>query len=401
MTPVKIPDSVPDFYRHVYCVMGLPFDAHTLVSARQGLVDSVSQRKRCVIVTPNVNFISGCRSDSTFRDLLLKSDMSLVDGMPIYLVARLLALPIPERVSGAGMFESLAERQTENPIAVYLFGEAPGIAKSASEEIQINATGITSAGWFEPTFASVETLSEAKIVDEINASHADFLVIALGAQKGQRWIDLNAPRLNTPAICHLGAVIKMTAGVIRRAPPWVQKLGLEWLWRIKEEPALWNRYWRDATVLSKLLCTRVIPYIGFRGFRKFSGDRGAPARFASEPSSSGLMLKLIGDWHEADSEVLRIAFTQMATAGDDVELDLSHLTYMDSAIVGLLMLLRGHCLRSGAKMQVRGVSACARRILRYMCAEYLLDPVVGSPQSSASEISKPFTLSGNDAEFAD
>ena len=106
MASVEIPASVPDFYRRVYCVMGLPFDAHTLASARQALVDSIGQRKRCVIITPNVNFIAACQTDSSFRDLLLKSDMSLVDGMPIYLIARILALPIPERVSGAGLFDS-------------------------------------------------------------------------------------------------------------------------------------------------------------------------------------------------------------------------------------------------------------------------------------------------------
>ncbi len=401
MTLVKVPDSVPDFYRHVYCIMGLPFDAHTLALARQGLVESIAQRKRCVIITPNVNFIAACQGDAAFRDLLLKSDMSLVDGMPIFLIARLLGLPIPERVSGAGMFESLAERQTENPISVYLFGEAPGIARSASEEIQINATGMTSAGWFEPTFSSVETLSESQIIDEINGSHADFLVIALGAQKGQRWIDLNVNRLSIPAICHLGAVIKMTAGVIRRAPAWVQKLGLEWLWRIKEEPFLWSRYQRDAFVLLKLLFNRIFPYVGFRIVRRLSNGRGLPAESKAGRRAGVQSLRLSGHWREVDSEVLRSAFTRMAKSGDDIELDLSELTYLDSAIVGLLLLLRGHCLRSGARMQVRSISAPAKRILYYLCAEFLLDPVIGSPQTSASELSKPFSLSGNDAEFAE
>ncbi len=401
MTLVKVPDSVPDFYRHVYCIMGLPFDAHTLASARQSLVESITLRKRCVIVTPNVNFIAACQNDAAFRDLLLKSDMSLVDGMPIFLVARLLSLPIPERVSGAGMFESLAERQTENPISVYLFGEAPGIAKSASEEIQINATGITSAGWLEPAFSSVETLSENPIIDEINGSHADFLVIALGAQKGQRWIDLNVNRLNTPAICHLGAVIKMTAGVIRRAPLVVQKLGFEWLWRIKEEPFLWSRYRRDAYVLLKLLLTRTVPYITFRVVRSFAKAQGLPAESRASRRAGLQSIRLSGHWREVDSEVLRSAFTRMAQSGEDIELDLSELTYLDSAIVGLLLLLRGHCLRSGARMHIRGIAAPARRILHYLCAEFLLDPVIGARQTSATEVSKPFSLSGNDAEFAE
>lgn len=401
MFDAAVPATITDFHRHVYCVLGLPFDAHTLALARQHLVQAVAERKRCVIITPNVNFVAACQRDPAFRDLLLKSDMSLVDGMPIFGLARLLALPIPERVPGSSLFEALSKRRTDKPISVYLFGDAPGVAKVASQEIQNNAVGIKSAGWFEPQFAPIEALSEAPIIDEINRSSADFLVLALGAQKGQRWIDLNAHRLNVPAICHLGAVIKMTAGVVSRAPAWVQQLGLEWLWRIKEEPFLWNRYRGDAIILAKLFLTRVMPYVGFRLWRRLTMVRGLPACFSVTARPGAQLMKLSGHWRELDSEVFRVALTRVAQAGDDIELDLSELSYLDSSMVGLFLLIRGHCLRSGAKMHVRAVSPSAQRLFRYFCAEFLLEPVQGSERVKQAAAAKSFSLSGNDAEFAD
>jgi len=83
-----------------------------------------------------------------------------------------------------------------------------------------------------------------------------------GRQKGQAWIEHNRTHITVPIISHLGAVINFVAGKLSRAPVWVQRTGLEWLWRIKEEPSLWRRYASDGLVLLKLLITRVVPMYG-------------------------------------------------------------------------------------------------------------------------------------------
>src|SRR5258708_34542559 len=103
-------------------------------------------------------------------------------------------------------------------------------------------------------------MSRDEIVDKINLSGADFLVASLGAQKGQLWLQRNHHRLLIPVRAHLGASLNFQAGTVRRARPIMRKFGLEWLWRIKEEPKLWGGYWNDDSVRFRLLFTHVVPF---------------------------------------------------------------------------------------------------------------------------------------------
>jgi N-acetylglucosaminyldiphosphoundecaprenol N-acetyl-beta-D-mannosaminyltransferase len=101
-------------------------------------------------------------------------------------------------------------------------------------------------------------MSRDDIIDTIKSSGADLLVASLGNQKGHLWLGRNHHRLLIPVRAHFGASLNFQAGTVRRAPLIVQKSGLEWLWRIKEEPYLWRRYWNDGAVLLRLLFTRVL-----------------------------------------------------------------------------------------------------------------------------------------------
>jgi Glycosyl transferase WecG/TagA/CpsF family len=88
-------------------------------------------------------------------------------------------------------------------------------------------------------------MSRDQMIDKVNASEADFLAVSLGAKKGQLWLHRNHQRLAIPVRAHLGAAINFQAGTVKRAPPRLRAWGLEWLWRIKEEPQLWRRYGHD------------------------------------------------------------------------------------------------------------------------------------------------------------
>lgn len=101
-------------------------------------------------------------------------------------------------------------------------------------------------------------MSAPELLAQINATGAHFLVVSLGAQKGQAWIVQNMEQLTIPVISHLGAVVNFVAGEVNRAPMWMRKVGLEWLWRIKEEPSLWRRYAADAWLVSRILFKRIV-----------------------------------------------------------------------------------------------------------------------------------------------
>ena len=168
--------------------------------------------------------------------------------MPIVWLGRLLGVPMKERVAGADLFDLLKHTRLSEPLKVFFFGGAEGVAAAAAANINAQNNGVICTGALFPGFGSVEEMSADHIIDEINASNAHILAVALGAAKAHAWLQRNHDRLKIPIRAHFGATINFQAGTYRRAPQLMREWGLEWLWRLKEEPWLWRRYLTDSIV---------------------------------------------------------------------------------------------------------------------------------------------------------
>lgn len=367
-----------DFQRRVYCILGLPFDAVNLAQAEHKLLADVSRGKRNFFSTPNLNFLIACLTDSAFRDSVIRSDLSLADGMPVIWMARALGLPITERVAGSTVFEQL-RAQRSVPVKVYFFGGPTGVASRAGEVINADRGAMTCVGSHSPGFGSIAEMSPAHLIDEINASKADFLVVALGAKKGQAWIEYNLDRLTVPLISHLGAVVNFVAGTVVRAPSAWGRFGLEWLWRIKEEPSLWRRYRDDGLALIRLLSTRVLPGAMAAARLKKQLLKNGVGTLAVERSDAMARQEKIllgGFWHDGNLQSLRDALTECTGTPTgmavDLQIDMAAVEGVDSAVIGLLMLAFGHQSRTGGKFVITPVSLQVRTALKLQCAEYLL-----------------------------
>lgn len=245
--------------RHSVQVGGLPFDVLTLNDTVARLCAAVRSRTPLFLSTPNLSFLMAARGSDEFRQSVLASDLSVADGAPILWLARKQGTPLPERVAGADVFDALrfgaARQHLGRPMRVFFFGGPEGVAERACQVLndETARTGcMEGVGAIYPGHGSVEDMSSQAWIDEINASGADFLVVALGARKGQAWIMANRHRLQVPVVSHLGAVVNFVAGTVSRAPSPLRRIGLEWLWRIKEEPELFNRYWEDGKGLIRL-----------------------------------------------------------------------------------------------------------------------------------------------------
>src|SRR5262249_31210133 len=157
---------------------------------------------------------------------VLLSDLCPADGISIVWIARLVGIPIKKRISGADIFDALkCQRSSENPLKVFLFGGPEGVAARAAQVLNDQPDGLNCVGALYPGCSSVGEMSLDEMISNINSSGADFLVAALGAKKGQLWLQHNHKRLSIPVRAHLGAVINFEAGTIRRAPLIVQMLG--------------------------------------------------------------------------------------------------------------------------------------------------------------------------------
>lgn len=373
--PYAVPDFpvTTDFYRSVYCVLGLPIDAVTVNAAADMLENSVRDRRRCFLSTPNLNFLIGSLKDPSFRDSVIRSDLSVADGMPLVWIARLMGIPIKERVAGSTLFERIGKR-ARRAMSVYFFGGPDGAAAQAAAAVNAQYSGIVCVGSYSPGFGTVEEMSQSEMIRNINESRPDFLVVAMGAKKGQAWIERNLNRLGVPIVSHLGAVVNMVAGSISRAPSWMQKTGLEWLWRIKEEPSLWRRYLFDGMAFLKLIATRVVPCMIYVHGAGASVEELEYARATVVPTENGYALAMRGAWSETNLGPLRKALMDATRVPGDVVVDLEEVSYLDGACIALFVLLYGHQSKIARRLHFRRVSPSLEKALKLHGADYLLSP---------------------------
>lgn len=364
--------TAPDFGRDVHCLLGLPIDAVDMDWTIDSLRRCIRLRRPCFLSTPNLNFLIACQSDAAFRASVIDSDLSIADGMPLVWMARLLDIPIAERVAGSSLVERLRRQDGVPPLKLFFFGGQDGIAKAACRALGKERCGLRCAGFAAPGFGSVADMSSQELIDRINASGADFLVVALGARKGQAWIRYNRSRLTVPVVSHLGAVINFVAGTVRQAPLWMQQAGLEWLWRIKEEPALWRRYGHDGLAFARLFISRVLPHAWLLHRHRPNPQQVAAASVRLEGGAGPALLRLDGAWVRDNLDRLRHCLSAEVLAGPGLQLDMAGVTYVDSALVGLLLLLHGYLARQGKALRLDPVSPPVRRLLRFGCAEFLL-----------------------------
>jgi len=208
----------------------------------------VAERAPHQICTVNAEFIVAAQRDDAFRRVINSAALCLPDGAGVLGAARRLGHPLRERVAGSDMVGQIAARAAERGWRVYLLGAAPGVADKAAAILQARNTGLLVAGTFAGSPAPAE---DDAIVARIRAAQPDVLFVAFGAPAQDMWIARNQPVLQAPVAMGIGGTLDFIAGVAKRAPVWMQRLGLEWLhrlvrepWRLRRQLALPRFVWR-------------------------------------------------------------------------------------------------------------------------------------------------------------
>jgi N-acetylglucosaminyldiphosphoundecaprenol N-acetyl-beta-D-mannosaminyltransferase len=322
-------------------LLGLPFDAVIMQEAVNQVNNAIINQQRCFLSTPNLNFAIACQQDVEFYQSVVNSDLSIADGMPLIWIAKLLGIPLKERVAGSSLFEQLYSTPRTEKIKVFFFGGEKGIAERALEQLNADSVGMMGCGFYDPGFVSIDDMSRPDVIDKINATQPDFLVIALGAKKGQAWIQNNRHQLNAPVISHLGAVINFVAGSIERAPKLWQRLGMEWLWRIRQEPNLWRRYFGDGLSFLKLLLLNVIPLALYDRWLKRTLDYYLSVKLDVHQNNI-MVITMSGSIHYDNLAPVKQMLSEILQqdSQDDVELNCTQIAYIDAAFIAMLMLFQ-------------------------------------------------------------
>jgi N-acetylglucosaminyldiphosphoundecaprenol N-acetyl-beta-D-mannosaminyltransferase len=207
------------------------------------------------IVTPNLDHIVRLRRDFALQRAYASASLVVADGWPVVAASRLFGVPLPERVAGSDLVPALLATAADRPLRVFLLGAMPGVGDRAAENIHKTWPGTEVCGTFSPPLGfHTDPEQNAHILSRINATQPDLLVVGLGAPKQEIWLAQHYARLECKVAIAAGATIDFLAGEQRRAPPWLQRWNLEWLYRMVNDPRrLAKRYLHDAVEFPWLL----------------------------------------------------------------------------------------------------------------------------------------------------
>ncbi len=219
-------------------ILGVAIDAVTLVEAERIVAGFIAAGRPHFVATANAEMVMAAGQDAELARILAGADLVVPDGAGVVWAARRLGYAMPERVAGFDLAQALLARAAVEGWRVYFFGGAPGIADQAAEAAAARWPGLTVAGVRHGYFDVAESDG---IVAAISAAKPHILLAALGVPKQEKWLAANMARLAVPVSMGVGGTFDVMAGVVSRAPLWMQRAGLEWLYRLGREPRRFRR----------------------------------------------------------------------------------------------------------------------------------------------------------------
>jgi N-acetylglucosaminyldiphosphoundecaprenol N-acetyl-beta-D-mannosaminyltransferase len=196
------------------------------------------------VVTPNAMHIISLQEDAAFREIYRQAFLVVPDGVSLLWSAKFLNTPLNGRVNGTDLFEQLCAVAAERGLKVFLLGGRERAADAAREILEARHPALKIVGTHCPPYGFESQSTELALINaKIIAAQPDLLFVGLGAPKQEKWIAANYQQLGVPISVGIGVSFELVANMVSRAPVWMQKTGLEWLFRLIVEPGrLWKRY---------------------------------------------------------------------------------------------------------------------------------------------------------------
>ena len=230
-------------------ILGVRFDNLTLLETLAKIRTFISEKKARVVVTPNVDFLMLARANPYFREIVNNGDLNLCDSMPLFWASRFYGKPLTSRIAGSDLFPKLCQLASEEGYKIYLFGAMPGIAQETKKklEAQFPSLSVVGASSPPPNF-NIHSSDTLDILSVITQATPDILFVALGPPKQEEFISKYRDHLKIPLSIGVGGAFDFFLGHKKRAPKWLQNMGLEWAHRLFHEPRRlgWRYLMRDS-----------------------------------------------------------------------------------------------------------------------------------------------------------
>ena len=246
-------------------VLGVAVSAINLAQTTQLILEAVRQNRKGYVTLTNVYGVSEAQADPQFRHILNSAFLNTPDGMPICWVGRFQGFKAMDRVYGPDLMLELCAASTNGSVRHFLYGGAPGVAEALRSSLESRFPGLCVCGTHSPPFRPLNREEETDLVKQMESLRPDIFWVGLGAPKQERFMAAYLDKLAVRIMIGVGAAFDMHSGRVRQAPYWMQRSGLEWCFRLTQEPGrLWKRY----LINNPLFLARILAQ--FTGLKRYS-----------------------------------------------------------------------------------------------------------------------------------
>ncbi|SFL19119.1 WecB/TagA/CpsF family glycosyltransferase [Halanaerobium salsuginis] len=222
-------------------ILGVKIDILDLTGAVNRVIEFTKQdsaARPALIVTPNSEMLALASSDQELFNILNSAQLATADGIGVVIAARIMGQQLPERVAGFDLMQQLLANSASGERSFYFLGSKPGVVDQAVNNLQEHYPDLNISGYHHGYLNQENT---AEVLQEINQQQPDLLLVGMGAPLQEKFLAANLSRLKVKAAFTVGGSFDVIAGQVNRAPRWMQKAGLEWLYRLLQEPSRLGR----------------------------------------------------------------------------------------------------------------------------------------------------------------
>jgi N-acetylglucosaminyldiphosphoundecaprenol N-acetyl-beta-D-mannosaminyltransferase len=346
-----------DLHTGSVAILGVPIDNLTMDQVLGDIEASIDEGGFHQIATANVDFLINSIHDPELKEILSACHLVLPDGMPLVWASRLMGASLQERVSGSDLVPRLAELAARHRYGIFLLGSSEASSREAGNWISRNHPRARLVGRYCPAHAELDQMDHEDILLQIEAARPDILLVAFGSPKQEKWLAMHRHRLHVPVCIGVGGSLDLLAGQLPRAPLWMQRHGLEWLFRISREPArLGLRYARDAAGLAWYLTAQLAATAIQQRRRALNSIREETVGAATVLRVAG---SITGSGVPGFEEEARLAVDD----GQHLVLDLAATTYLGADALGALIHLGNLARDHHRELWLTGLRPFLRRLI--------------------------------------
>jgi N-acetylglucosaminyldiphosphoundecaprenol N-acetyl-beta-D-mannosaminyltransferase len=230
--------------RTCFHALGVRVDAAQIPQVIERMEEWIKDgRSSHFVLLTNVHNLMEAQHDASFKRMLNSADLSVPDGMPVVWVGRLRGHRLARRVYGPDLVWDFCRETHRRKYTHFFYGGAPGVPEDLARNLKERFSMVRVVGTYSPPFRPLTPEEDAEVVDMINRAAPDVLWVGLGCPKQERWMYDHRERLRVPVMAGVGQAFDIFSGRVRQAPRWMREHGLEWLFRLLQEPRrLWRRY---------------------------------------------------------------------------------------------------------------------------------------------------------------